>query len=97
MCFCIGNVCRTPPPLLKVRAWQVLRLPPLERAVANFVREVLGEPSPRNSSNSSSSNKRKSSPNEILESLTEIIERLQYVITEGCFDDLREMVIEGVE
>lgn len=68
----------------QVRAWQVFRLPPLERAVADFVREVC-EPEPSRS--------KKAAPAEAtLKRLTEMIEHLQYVVTEGCFNELREMV-----
>eukprot|EP00903_Cladosiphon_okamuranus_P005644 g5610.t1 len=69
---------------LQVRAWQVFRLPPLERAVAEFVREVC-EPV-------SSQSKKAASAETTLKRLTEVIEHLQYVVTEGCFDELREMV-----
>lgn len=63
----------------------MFRLPPLERAVADFIREVC-EPA-------SSRSKKKVVPAEVtLKRLTEVIEHLQYVITEGCFDELREMV-----
>lgn len=62
----------------------MFRLPPLERAVAGFVREVC-EPA--------SSRSKKAAPAEAtLKRLTEVIEHLQYVVTEGCFDELREMV-----
>lgn len=62
----------------------MFRLPPLERAVADFVREVC-EPA--------SSRSKKAAPVEAtLKRLTEVIEHLQYVVTEGCFDELREMV-----
>ncbi len=62
----------------------MFRLPPLERAVADFVREVC-EPE--------TSRSKKAVPAEAtLKRLTEMIEHLQYVITEGCFDELREMV-----
>lgn len=79
----VGWLSWVPPPR-QVRAWQVFRLPPLERAVADFVREVC-EPA--------SSRSKKAVPAEAtLKRLTELIEHLQYVVTEGCFDELREMV-----
>lgn len=63
----------------------MLRLPPLERAVSSFVREVLSASAP--------SRGKKAMPVEaILKKLTEVIEHLQYVVTEGCFNELREMV-----
>ncbi|CAM9306125.1 unnamed protein product [Hapterophycus canaliculatus] len=69
---------------LQVRAWQVFRLPPLERAVADFVREVCDSPTSRG--------KKGVSAESILKRLTDVIEHLQYVVTEGCFNELREMV-----
>lgn len=71
-------------PLRQVRAWQVFRLPPLERAVAVFVREVCQPASSRS--------KKAASAESTLKKLTEVIEHLQYVVTEGCFDELRDMV-----
>ncbi|CBJ25693.1 conserved unknown protein [Ectocarpus siliculosus] len=69
---------------LQVRAWQMFRLPPLERAVADFVREICDSPASRS---------KKTVPAEaVLKRLTDVIEHLQYVVTEGCFNELREMV-----
>ena len=62
----------------------MFRLPPLERAVADFIREICDSPTSRS---------KKTVPAEaILKRLTDVIEHLQYVVTEGCFNELREMV-----
>lgn len=52
--------------------------------MADFVREVWETPASRS--------KKGPSAEAILKRLTEVIEHLQYVVTEGCFDELREMV-----
>lgn len=52
--------------------------------MADFVREVC-EPAPSRS-------KKVVPPEATLVRLTEVVEHLQYVVTEGCFDELREMV-----
>lgn len=73
--------------IYQVRAWQILRLPPLERVVAELVKDIVDGPA--------SARSKKAAPAEAtLKRLTEVMERLQYVVTEGCFDELREMVRE---
>lgn len=62
----------------------MLRLPPLERAVSEFVRNITDAPA--------APSKKAIAAETILKKLTNIIERLQYVVMEGCYDELREMV-----
>lgn len=52
--------------------------------MVEFVREVTEAPLPPS--------KKAMSAETILKKITEVIERLQYVVMEGCFDELREMV-----
>lgn len=73
---------------MQVRAWQVLRLPPLERVVAEFVRDAFDA--------NVSRGKKPVSAEAVLKRLPEVIEHLQYVVTEGCFEELRDMVSEWV-
>lgn len=52
--------------------------------MAEFEKEIMDAPV--------APSKKAVSAEAILKKTTEIIERLQYVVTEGCFDELREMV-----
>ena len=52
--------------------------------MAAFVRDACDGPVPRS--------KKALSADEVLKKLTEVIEHLQYVVTEGCFEELRDMV-----